>query len=56
MDYATVNDIKIIMDDLIDKGYGDFEVTCNSEYSLAKPNDKPEINVKSKTVDLGGYC
>lgn len=51
---ATVKDIKEMMEELISKGCGDFEVTCNSEYSLLKSG--VEIDVKSKTIDLGGFC
>ncbi|TVO75108.1 hypothetical protein [Sedimenticola selenatireducens] len=52
---ATVSDILMIMAQLESEGLGHYVVTRNSEYTLAKKNDRPEINHNAKTVDLGGY-
>jgi hypothetical protein len=54
--YATVKDILNIMQKLIGDGYAEYEVECNQEYALAKPDEIPKINHKTKTVSLGGYC
>jgi len=55
-EYATVNDIAEMMLKLAREGYGDYVVTCNSEYVLAKKNDEATFNENLKEVDFGGYC
>ena len=54
-DDATVSDILQIMENLVEDGFGDYVVTCNMEYTLAKKGERPEVNHDKKTIDLGGY-
>ena len=53
--YATVDDVISILKKLSDDGKGGYVVYCNSEYALAKKDDKPEVNDQSKDISLGGY-
>ena len=55
-EFASVDQVIRILQDVSDSGRGDYTVGCNSEYYLAKPDEQPEINDKTKDVDLGGYC
>jgi len=54
-DQATVRDVFNMMKRCIAQGRGDYVVTCNEEYILAKKGDKPVIYEDQKTADLGGY-
>ena len=54
-EYATVTDIRDMMNALIEEGAGDYEVVCNLEYMLARKDEEPDVRHKSKTVNLGGY-
>ena len=55
MEYATVKDIKDMMEVLISGGYGDYVVTCNNEYTLSMTGDSADLDHEDKTADLGGY-
>jgi len=54
--YATVDEVIEILKKVSDDGKGDYVVSCNSEYYLAIVGDKPEIDDRRKSIDLGGYC
>ena len=54
-EYATVSDVKQMMEELEKEGYGDYTVTCNQEYYFAKKGEKPEIGEITKMLDFGGY-
>jgi len=54
-EYATVEDVIEILQKMVDIGKGDYTVTCNCEYYLAKKDDRPDINDDNETLDLGGY-
>jgi len=54
-DYATVDDVIKILKKISDDGKGDYVVYCNSEYALAKKDDKPEVDDRAKDINLGGY-
>lgn len=53
--YATVKEVLDIMQKLIDEGCAEYEVECNQEYALARPDENPLIKHDRKTVSLGGY-
>lgn len=53
---ATVSDVIAILRKLEVDGLGDYVVTCNGEYTLARKGEAGEVHNWSKTVDLGGYC
>jgi len=52
---ANVFDVFNMMSDLINQGKGNYAVTCNDEYILAKKGDVAEVSESSKSVNLGGY-
>ena len=54
--YATVDDVIEILKKVSSSGKGDYVVGCNYEYYLAKPRDVPDVDDKSKSIELGGYC
>ena len=54
-DDATVSDILQMMAKLEADGFGDYVVTCNDEYTLAKKSDTPTVCPFSETANLGGY-
>ena len=54
-DHATVSDVRRMMESLESQGLGDYVVTCNYEYALAKKGDDPQINTHAQSVDYGGY-
>lgn len=55
MKYATVDEVIEILQKVSNDGFGGFEVICNGEYGLARPDDKPDIDEDGKFIDLGGY-
>ena len=53
--YATVDDLIEMLEHQVSLGRGDFVVTCNSEYVLAKRGDVPGVNEERRELDWGGY-
>ena len=53
--YATVDEMIEMLQITSRKGKGDYLITCNAEYLLARKGDVPTINDKLKCVDFGGY-
>lgn len=54
-DNATVIDVFNMLKTMIAKGKGDYVVTCNEEYVLAKKGDWADAFDEQKVVNLGGY-
>ncbi len=55
IEYATVDDVIKILQDVSDGGYGGYIVTCNDEFKLARKDEIPDIRKDRQTIDLGGY-
>ena len=51
---VKVKDLFDIAQNLIARGYGDYVVTCNDEYSLTLDNNEIHISEHYMTVDFGG--
>ncbi len=56
MKAATVNELVETLINLIKEGKGEYEVVCNSEYSILCKDKDYEINDDKKVIDFGGYC
>jgi len=54
-EYATVDDLILILLKAQKRGYGNYVVTCNREYYLAKKGDQLKPVKGRLEVDIGGY-
>ena len=50
--YATVSDMIKTLSQLEEEGYGDYVLTCNKEYYLAKVGDVPLVSNYEKGKDV----